>query len=638
MDDYKLHPRDNDFINSLYNLNNNNTNLAPIYNSLYNIIKKHSAKSLLDLLLNILNKIDDNICLNILKNIIRHFRYDNYIFYNIEFKLIVNEDIANLINKSNILTTYIDDKTLSYYEILTYAQIKLIRDISDIISLDHINYMTNEYINQLHNIEYSDLIIIETKIKFPIYHINYINKRDDFDFNNSNYHILYLNILRHINKFISANINKDIIILFFSSIHHTASWISNIIKLWINMENEVIPLDEENYIEYQNDIILFVSISNHLNLDAYFKYDYPDELIECFSIFQSNFHKLIAEKSLLNIHTKSKIIELNHNNNAWYDKDNMNELFKFYITLEKYNNSTGFDTRDRIRFFICKIVVSAITDYEHIIKIVANNKLLVYNFVILLLNDSYKNIDFFKNYATYYDETKVTLIDTIQLEFHSISMLLINRIIPLLYNYLSEKWLNYIIYEFELWWNSIVSLFIDEDVQYMISDIINTNDDLLITTKKNIEDFLKSFVYTSNKLWNDPIIFNKWKQYYSNNKSNIELFNDFIKLEIDDDSYATFLNKIDILNDISLNNIDIPDDFIDPLICELIEEPIVLPICNIIIDEKVIFKHILLKGDNPFNRVPLTIDELIRYQENENIKEMLKSWNDKYNEWKNKDD
>jgi hypothetical protein len=67
--------------------------------------------------------------------------------------------------------------------------------------------------------------------------------------------------------------------------------------------------------------------------------------------------------------------------------------------------------------------------------------------------------------------------------------------------------------------------------------------------------------------------------------------------------------------------------------CELIESPIVLPLSNVIVDEKVIFKHIVFKGDNPFNRMPLTIDELIKYQDNEVVKDMIKKWKDKYDEW-----
>jgi hypothetical protein len=31
--------------------------------------------------------------------------------------------------------------------------------------------------------------------------------------------------------------------------------------------------------------------------------------------------------------------------------------------------------------------------------------------------------------------------------------------------------------------------------------------------------------------------------------------------------------------------------------------------------------------------MPLTIDELIKYQDNEVVKDMIKKWKDKYDEW-----
>jgi hypothetical protein len=103
-------------------------------------------------------------------------------------------------------------------------------------------------------------------------------------------------------------------------------------------------------------------------------------------------------------------------------------------------------------------------------------------------------------------------------------------------------------------------------------------------------------------------------------------------MDIKNISYTNFINKLNCFKDTSGND-NIPDEFIDPLMCELIETPIVLPLCNVIVDEKVIFKHIVFKCDNPFNRMPLTIDELIEYQQNENIKDILHKWTDKYNEW-----
>jgi len=96
----------------------------------------------------------------------------------------------------------------------------------------------------------------------------------------------------------------------------------------------------------------------------------------------------------------------------------------------------------------------------------------------------------------------------------------------------------------------------------------------------------------------------------------------------------TFEYKINSITDLSGNIENIPNQFIDPLICELIETPVVLPKTNIIVDEKIIYKHIVLKGDNPYNRDVLTIDELVKYQEEENTKNLVNSWKEEYKKWK----
>jgi hypothetical protein len=198
MDDYKLHPKDKDFLNTLYSINDN-TNINGLYYSLYNSVKRRSAKSLLELLLNMINYVDNHTSINILHNIIPLFRYDNYSHYNIELKLISHTDLKLLVKNNAYLLKYIDNKTLLYYEILTYTQTKYITDISDVITIEDIDNMTDKYINDFHNNEYNRYNITSI-IEFAIYHINYINTRDDFNFNNKNYHILFLQILKHINN------------------------------------------------------------------------------------------------------------------------------------------------------------------------------------------------------------------------------------------------------------------------------------------------------------------------------------------------------------------------------------------------------------------------------------------------------
>jgi len=53
---------------------------------------------------------------------------------------------------------------------------------------------------------------------------------------------------------------------------------------------------------------------------------------------------------------------------------------------------------------------------------------------------------------------------------------------------------------------------------------------------------------------------------------------------------------------------DIPDEFLDPLTCNLMEDPVILPTSGHSVDRAVIARHLLSDPRDPFNRAPLSID------------------------------
>lgn len=54
-----------------------------------------------------------------------------------------------------------------------------------------------------------------------------------------------------------------------------------------------------------------------------------------------------------------------------------------------------------------------------------------------------------------------------------------------------------------------------------------------------------------------------------------------------------------------------PDDFLDPLMYTLMEDPVVLPKSRVTIDRATIRSHLLSDPNDPFNRSPLKIEEVI---------------------------
>lgn len=79
--------------------------------------------------------------------------------------------------------------------------------------------------------------------------------------------------------------------------------------------------------------------------------------------------------------------------------------------------------------------------------------------------------------------------------------------------------------------------------------------------------------------------------------------------------------------------IDIPDEFLDPIMSTLIETPVFLPNTDIIMDKFVISRHLLSSDENPFNREKLNLDILEEYNSREEINIQLLDFKKRYNDW-----
>jgi len=55
---------------------------------------------------------------------------------------------------------------------------------------------------------------------------------------------------------------------------------------------------------------------------------------------------------------------------------------------------------------------------------------------------------------------------------------------------------------------------------------------------------------------------------------------------------------------------DVPDEFLDPLMCTLMRDPVILPSSRAVVDRSTIKSHLLSDAKDPFNRVPLIIEEV----------------------------
>ncbi|KAF9077770.1 ubiquitin elongating factor core-domain-containing protein [Rhodocollybia butyracea] len=68
---------------------------------------------------------------------------------------------------------------------------------------------------------------------------------------------------------------------------------------------------------------------------------------------------------------------------------------------------------------------------------------------------------------------------------------------------------------------------------------------------------------------------------------------------------------------------DIPDEFLDPLMFSLMKDPVILPSSHTSIDRATIKSHLLSDTTDPFNRMPLAIEDVIP---NTELKNQIEAW------------
>ena len=86
---------------------------------------------------------------------------------------------------------------------------------------------------------------------------------------------------------------------------------------------------------------------------------------------------------------------------------------------------------------------------------------------------------------------------------------------------------------------------------------------------------------------------------------------------------------------VNVEDDDIPDEFCDPIMSTLIENPIVIPEVDLIMDEKIIKMHLMSMDDNPFTRTKLSWDELQDYNRQDKCQDMIRKFEISKREWLN---
>uniref|UniRef100_A0A671WUM2 Ubiquitin conjugation factor E4 A n=1 Tax=Sparus aurata TaxID=8175 RepID=A0A671WUM2_SPAAU len=72
---------------------------------------------------------------------------------------------------------------------------------------------------------------------------------------------------------------------------------------------------------------------------------------------------------------------------------------------------------------------------------------------------------------------------------------------------------------------------------------------------------------------------------------------------------------------------DAPDEFLDPIMSTLMLDPVLLPSSNVTVNRSTIARHLLSDQTDPFNRSPLTMDQI---RPNEELRQQILQWLEKH--------
>jgi len=184
-----------------------------------------------------------------------------------------------------------------------------------------------------------------------------------------------------------------------------------------------------------------------------------------------------------------------------------------------------------------------------------------------------------------------------------------------------------------------------------------------ITSIKNMpQEILNEIVsyYTNGIKITNNMHYKKIKELYKNNNNN-NIDQSFVELliktfsnnqdndQIKENLYNIYNNKYPELMNLSkelenipylyeiiqtyknniTNNIEYPDDFIDPILCIKIVDPIMIPEVKSIFDRSSIITHLYTSKTNPFTRKSLTEEEVNEYNELEEVKQQINEFKQK---------
>ena len=397
-----------------------------------------------------------------------------------------------------------------------------------------------------------------------------------------------------------------------------------------------------------------------------------DNLVK--DIYIDKLNDIFCSKQV-NVHTKVRILS----DSSWKIFNNesvISSLVEYYSEIEKYDENSGFYEKELVRFHITRCISEYVKPTEsmrfdptflyykyqkdlieldnYAEKLVVFDKLdshKICSFVTLLISEITENFVILETSikALVENDRKPTAhiykvvnsFDNIIMIYEIVSLLIrrknihnpfiINKFCELFSTVFNSSYKNRLYCHFKQFSESslnelnIFSYYFTENIHSFYTKFFN--DIRTITYNKN---FTESFV-DNDSLYDRKCIENTEKLigFINHNPSDLkisDILNRFMDV-LDKKIYAKnqTLEKYDE---------DIPVDFVDPIYYIPIEDPIEMPNTKTIVEKKIIMNHLVFNQTNPFDGLPLTRDEILEYNNTEEVKERIRLFLNEFNQWK----
>jgi len=622
-------------IDDIYNFSINNRFL--LNNIINNSISKCNQEEIKNIFITLTNKKGTPINIYeilLANNSVQLIIIDNYNMYVDTINKLLNttpynynmNDIIGLIcndNTSNVFIKYVTDTLNNNISLMRNPSLH-IESAESITTI--LNIMLLMYFNNYGNV----LEIDNTYLVSPICNINWYTKNKNVDDQLENYNMqtkLYFLILNTIRILVVPVENKCIDLSNNIAVHNNIFNFGENIKIMKKKLNKLcgIYTTFNRYLldKFYNHIIDWVvsnehiyeidSIINLINTKNQLKLwkgivcglytnniDIKISILE--RVLESDYYE---HHELINISDKKlneSIINIYNNlddaNDIGADTLTKIDTIHNYILYRGCDIENNIDGQKFIYILFNNILGNCLEYYTHLLYLIYNIK---YEFNGRIMNT-------INNYTIVNNCTFQNMFDVVSIYMLNISYLLHKL-------HMTDTFLNYIIHN---------NMLTDQFIQVIdvlchiikitinvpnISSILNNN---MYTMALNITDLLHNYLMCDN---NETFS----SKFYSNlgtKYSTVDVLKDI-------DS-----NKIDLIftpPDNICSDIDYPDEFIDPIVCSVIENPILLPNMknDIFLDKSTIMRYLFSKKENPFTKETLTIEQLEEYNNTPEIKEKL---------------